>query len=176
MLSLAVVGAFLLVVVTQRVSAETTQLSSEQQQQIKSNCQTIKSTLNQLHVSDALLRVNRGQFYESLATKLMDRFNSRLSSNGIDVVGFTAITNRYRTSLNSFRSDYQSYENQLANAIEIDCVASPQSFHDTVQAAREKRFTVHDDIKSLNQAITDYQNAVNTFADQYKTVTSGGND
>lgn len=150
------------------------ELSTEQVQRIQANCQTIKSTLNQLHVSDALLRVNRGQFYESLAGKLMDRFNSRLGNNGISTTQFVALTSSYRAALNTFRSDYQAYEQQLSRAINIDCTKRAADFHSAVANAREKRSKVHDDVLKLNQYIVDYKIAVDTFAVGYDQATGGG--
>jgi len=148
-------------------------LTSEQKQRIQANCQSIKSTLNQLHVSDALLRVNRGQFYESLAGKLMDRFNGRLAANDIDAKSMVAITGSYRTALNTFRTDYQVYEHQLADALAIDCTKEAQAFHDSVEEARTKRSKVHQDVLRLNEYISDYKLAVNTFAESYGEVSTG---
>jgi hypothetical protein len=59
------------------VSAQS-KLSSTQTKQISDSCLLTKNTLNQLHASDALLRVNRGQIYELMYTKLMSRFNTRI--------------------------------------------------------------------------------------------------
>ncbi|MFZ1301208.1 MAG: hypothetical protein WAQ27_01345, partial [Candidatus Microsaccharimonas sp.] len=95
----------LLGVTTQTVHAQSTALTTEQIEHIRSNCVSIKSTLNQLHVSDALLRVNRGQMYESMANKLMSPFNSRLSNNGLDAKATSLVTTSYRSSLDTFRAD-----------------------------------------------------------------------
>lgn len=148
-------------------------LTEAQTQRIQANCQSIKATLNQLHISDALLRVNRGQFYESLAGKLMDRFNTRLGNNDINTTQFVALTNSYRATLNLFRSDYQAYEQQLSRTIAIDCTKRPAEFHAAVVSAREKRSKVHDAVLKLNQYISDYKTAVDTFAVGYDQATGG---
>ena len=146
-------------------------LSSEQLQRISANCVSIKNTLNQLHASDALLRVNRGQVYEAMSTKLMDRFNSRLTSNDLDAVGTIAVTNGYRTALTTFRTDYQAYERQLSSAIKTDCEQKPAEFHASIEDAREKRGKVHQDILRLHQYIDDYRSAVNDFFINFERVT-----
>jgi hypothetical protein len=151
-------------------------LSDEQSQRIKANCQTIKSTLNQLHVSDALLRVNRGQFYESLAGKLMDRFNSRLEANDFDAKSVTTITASYRVALNTFRTNYQVYEQRLSDAIDVDCTKDPQGFHDAIEDARTKRTAVRDSVTQLNQYVSDYQAAVDAFAESYSQLSSGASE
>jgi len=175
-LRLAVIGSIasvlLGVLFVSTTSAEDA-LTSEQVQRIQANCQSMKSTLNQLHVSDALLRVNRGQFYESVASKLMDRFNSRLSTNGIDILQLTDATTQFRSTLNTFRSMYHDYEKQLSAAIAIDCTKQPEAFHQSVQAARTKRTAVHSEVLKMNQYMTDYKTAVDAFATSYIQATSG---
>src|SRR5690606_19742079 len=120
--------------------------------------------------SDALLRVNRGQIYESLASKLMDRFNDRLGSNSLDNKAMLTVTGSYRTQLNTFRSDYISYEQKLAAALAIDCTNRPAEFHTTVQEARKLRSTVHSDVVKLHQYIDDYRSSVGDFFLNYERV------
>jgi hypothetical protein len=146
------------------VSADNATTTDAQIARIRANCSTVKNTLNQLHANDALLRVNRGQLYESMATKLMSRFNSRATSNNLDVSGLVTITNNYSTALDTFRADYQTYEEQLSSALGIDCNKEPIAFYDAVASARTKRTQVHSDVTTLNQYIDDYSAAFDSFA------------
>jgi hypothetical protein len=148
-----------------------TDLSSDQTTRIQANCLSIKGSLNQLHASDALLRVNRGQIYESVGTKLMNSFNSRLGNNSLDNKGLVSVTNEYQVALTTFRTDYQAYEQQLSVAIKTDCTKDPTSFHNALENARTKRTTVHDDVARLNQYIDDYRSAVNDFMLNFERVT-----
>lgn len=164
---LAIVAILLLAtslvfVSVQSVKAQVT-LSPDQRERIRSNCLTIKNTLNQLKVSDALLRVNRGQMYESMSSKLMDNFNTRISSNSFDNRGLVAVSSGYDTALNKFRSDYQAYERQLATAIRIDCSQDPDAFHFAIENGRALRLAVNADVQRLHQYINDYRAAVNDF-------------
>ncbi len=155
------------------VSAQAQQappLTAEQQQKIMSNCVSIKASLTQLHASDALLRVNRGQLYESMASKLMERFNDRLGGNSLDNRAMTTVTTNYRTQLTAFRIDYIAYEQKLSSAINIDCATKPQEFHNTLQEARTLRSTVHKDVKNLNQHIDDYRSSVGAFLVNYERL------
>lgn len=146
-------------------------LSEEQLQRISVNCLSIKNTLSQLKATDALLRVNRGQIYEAMSTKLMDRFNNRLSSNGLDATGTVAVTNSYRGALDTFRTDYTAYERQLTAATKVDCDKQPAAFHSAIEDARVKREKVHTDVIRLHQYIDDYRSAVNDFMINYERVT-----
>jgi len=146
-------------------------LSDEQKTRIQANCLSIKGSLNQLHASDALLRVNRGQIYELVGTKLMNNFNSRLGNNGLDNKGLVSVASQYQTAMTTFRSDYQVYERQLAAAIKIDCTKDPVGFHIALEAARTKRAVVYTDIKRMNQYIDDYRSAVNDFMLNFERVT-----
>jgi len=146
-------------------------LTDEQLARINANCLTIKGSLNQLHASDALLRVNRGQIYESMGTKLMNNFNGRLGSNGLDNKGLTAVTDSYQTALSTFRADYQTYERQLSVAIRVDCTKDAMGFHDAIEDARIKRAKVHTDVQRLHQYIDDYRLSINDFMLNFERVT-----
>lgn len=146
-------------------------LSDDQLRRIVANCTSAKSTLNQLHASDALLRVNRGQLYESLANRLMNNFNNRLSSNSLDAKGLLLVTTNYKAGLETFRSSYQTYERQLSAALRIDCTKQPADFYVATEDAREKRTKVHENVLKLHQYIDDYRSAVNDFFINYQRVT-----
>ncbi len=165
--SALMVGALLLV--TSR-PATADDLTPEQTQRIKSNCVAIKGSLGQLHASDALLRVNRGQVYESMATRLMDAFNDRLSSNQLDNRAMTTVTTNYRNALATFRTDYIAYEQKLSDAMRIDCATQPNTFHTTVEDARKLRAAVHTDIQKLHRYIDDYRGSVGDFLLNYERV------
>lgn len=151
-------------------SAQADDLTPEQTQRVKANCVSIKSSLSQLHASDALLRVNRGQVYEAMSTKLMDTFNSRLASNSLDNKAMVTVTDNYRKALDTFRSDYIAYEQKLASAIRIDCVSQPNTFHTTVQDARKLRKTVHEDVLKLHRFIDDYRSSVGDFLLNFERI------
>lgn len=143
-------------------------LTDEQRDRIKFNCVQIKNTLNQLKVSDALLRVNRGQHYESISGKLMDRFNTRVSNNGLDSQGLLSVKTSYDNALNTFREHYTAYERQLLTATRIDCTKDPDGFHLAIENARTKRGIVHDDVLKLNALIDDYRATVNDFKTNFQ--------
>ncbi len=151
-------------------SASAEDLTPEQTAKIKQNCVAIKNTLSQLHASDALLRVNRGQVYESVASKLMETFNDRLSSNHLDNRAMVTVTASYRSALTTFRTDYIAYEQKLSEAINTDCSRQPNTFHTKVQEARKLRITVHDDVEKLHHLIDDYRSSVSSFLLNYERM------
>lgn len=151
-------------------SAHAEDLTPDQVAKVKSNCVSIKNSLSQLHATDALLRVNRGQVYESMATKLMDTFNDRLAGNRLDNKAMTTVTTSYRSALNTFRSDYIAYEQKLSEAIRIDCSSQPNTFHTTVQEARTLRSQVHEDVLRLHRLIDDYRTSVSGFLLNYERL------
>lgn len=150
--------------------AQSVPMTSDQIAQIRNNCVTAKNTLNQLHASDALLRVNRGQIFESMSTKLMDRFNSRVANNNYNNDSLISVTDKYGAMLDTFRSDYKAYEEHLSAAINIDCSNQPVAFYDAVATARTLRNQVHADVVKLNQYIDQYQSVVNQFEKEYQSA------
>lgn len=154
---------------TQNTSAE--ELSDEQLSRIRSNCLTIQGSLAQLHASDALLRVNRGQLYESIGTKLMNNFNNRLSNNGLDNKGLVTAADKYRVGQTNFIDSYRLYEQQLADTIKIDCSKEPAKFHEALLLARTSRGLVRENVVKLNLYIDDYRSAVSDFMLNFERVT-----
>ncbi len=150
--------------------AKAEDLTPDQVARVKANCVSIKNSLTQLHASDALLRVNRGQIYESMASKLMDRFNDRLASNRLDNKATVTVAGNYRAALLDFRTDYIAYEQKLSEAMRISCVEQPNTFHVTVLEARVLRNKVHTDVLRLHQLIDDYRTAVTDFQLNFERV------
>lgn len=139
-------------------------------ERIRANCTYAKSALNRVYESDGLLRVNRGQLYESVSTRLMTNLNSRIILNRLDGVELISITNSYERALTDFRTNYQQYEQQLSQAISIDCTKQPVAFYDAVTSARQKRTAVYDSVASLNGQASKYKDAFEKFATQYKAA------
>jgi hypothetical protein len=150
------------------VAAQGNEMTDQQIKLISNNCLSAKNTLNQLHVSDALLRVNMGQMYESMSTKLMDRFNSRVTNNNFNNIDLVSTTKSYGLMLDTFRLDYKTYEEQLSSALAIDCTKQSVAFYDAVSVTRTERDQVHTDVVKLNQYIDQYQSAVNQFEKDYQ--------
>jgi hypothetical protein len=155
------------------VFAQSDSITDQQIELIRTNCVSVKNTLNQLHVSDALLRVNRGQIYESMSTKLMERFNSRVANNNLNNASLVSVTTSYGLMLDTFRSDYITYEEKLSSAIGIDCSKQPVAFYDAISVARTERSQVHADVIKLNQYINQYQSALSQFEKDHQVTSSG---
>jgi hypothetical protein len=140
---------------------------------IRSNCVSAKDSLNRLHTSDALLRVNAGQLYESLGAKLIASFNNRVAINKLDGTHLVNITTNYEQELTSFRQSYIVYERQLAAVIEIDCRKQPVTFYDAVAKVRAKRMAVYNNVTRLQGYIDNYSAEFTEFSANYTAAASG---
>lgn len=136
--------------------------------QIRARCSEVKATLGRVHANDALLRVNRGQLYERLSTKLAAPLNSRIALNRLDGSALLTVTSQYDQHLNDFRTHYQTYEEQLSATMRIDCVNQPAKFYDSLQDARAKRQTVNESSQRLASDIAEYKQAFTEFARSYR--------
>lgn len=149
--------------------AEAPPMSEAHIERIRSNCTDVKATLSQLHASDGLLRVNRGQIYDSISTKLMATFNSRASLNRLDATQLVTVASLYERELAAFRTDYKAYEQQMSDILKIDCTKQPVAFYDAIAQARDKRIKVHQHVVALTKQINDYKAAFDAFEKQYLT-------
>ena len=145
-------------------------------ERIRSNCTTAKTTLDQLHANGGVLRVNRGQLYESILNKLMTPLNSRLTLNQLDSSELVRITAEFYDQLETFRDSYQAYEIQLSGTLDIDCQQQSVAFYDAVQRTRELRKELHADVVVLTESIKAYQAAFEEFKEAYVTENQEANN
>jgi len=143
-------------------------MTEAQIQRIKSNCVEAQSTLYQLHASDALLRVNRGQLYESMSTKLMEPFDSWLTVNSFNASELVSVAADYNDKLTEFRTNYRQYEEAMSKTLDIKCTNQPVAFYDSVGDTREKRSKVHESTLALHKLIGDYKKAFDAFSKDFK--------
>jgi len=138
---------------------------------IRASCVSAQATLMQLHASDALMRVNRGQLFESLSTRLMVPFNSRIAKYTQQNVSLVELASSYDGQLTAFRSNYQQYEEAMSRTLKIDCQNQPVSFYDGVTETRDKRAATHDSVIALQKTIQDYGTQFDIFAKNFQEGT-----
>lgn len=140
-------------------------LTPEALDAIRQRCVTTQSELALLHSNDTLLRVNQGQRYESLMSRLMSPMNSRLVLNRYDAEGFVRITNQYEKKLTTFRSNWVAYEKRLQQTFSSNCRDDPEKFYNDIQTVRSLRKTLRQNVVDLNNSITSYRQALASFSD-----------
>lgn len=156
------------------VFAQSPPMTEAHIERIRANCVEAQSTLTQLHASDALLRVNRGQLYESISTKLMTPFNSRVASAKLDGTTLVALTVTYEQQLNDFRASYKFYEEAMTKTLRLNCTNQPVAFYDSLTDARAKRQQVYLSNQALQKTIEQYKTAFDVF--KQKFLQENGND
>lgn len=145
-------------------------MTNEHIQRIKENCVAATQTLRQIRASDGLLRVNRGQLYDLISTKLMAPMNSRLAINRLDASQLISTTVSFDRTLNDFRANYQAYGEQLSVTIRIDCQKKPVEFYESVKKAREQRAKLNELTKGLAHYITQYDQKFNEFRSSHREI------
>lgn len=146
------------------VGAEEPRMTEAHIERIKANCVEAQTQLSRIHTNDALLRVNRGQLYERLLTKLMSPFNSRVALNNLNGSSLVATTAAYEQQLMEFRANYQQYEEAMSATLRINCINQPVAFYDSVADVRMKRGKVHNSTLQLQQSIHSYNTEFTSFA------------
>lgn len=150
-----------------QVLAQSPPMTEAHIERIRAHCVEAQSTLTQLHASDALLRVNRGQLYESISTKLMNPFNSRVVSNKLDATALTTHTASFEQQLNEFRANYKLYEEAMTKTLKMNCTNQPVAFYDSVADTRAKRQQVYLSNQALQETIEQYKLAFDAFKQKF---------
>lgn len=140
-------------------------LPKSQLDNIRSTCVESQSILRQIRSSDTLLRVNQGQRYEQMASRLMAPMNSRIALNQFDGQDLLSTTSDYGKTLSSFRDKFRSYDKEISKAIGIDCRENPQEYYYAVAEAREDRSDLHETVVELNGLLKQYRKQFESFAD-----------
>lgn len=158
------VGALFLGVAVSQAAYAQSSLSEEHLYRIRQNCVTAQTTLNQLHVSDAGLRNNRGTLYENISTKLMAPLNSRIALSRLEGLKLAATTLEYDRQLAVFRESYRQYEMSMSRTLKVNCTEQPAEFYENVVATREKRAKLHEDNQTLITLLQTYKTEFEVFA------------
>lgn len=153
--------------------AEDFLLTDEHIALIRANCVSVQSALQRIHASDGLMRVNLGQRYETIATRLMAPMNSRIALNRLDNVAMTQTTADFNGVIRQFSANYQQYEQTTLKAIEMNCVDQPVAFYDTITLARSHRAAVHDSVTTLSALLKQYGTQYEAFKTQVLSTNGG---
>lgn len=143
-------------------AAEQTDLTPEKLADIKTSCVSMQVVLQKIQYNDAVNRVNRGQGYESLVARMMIPLNGRAAVNGFSNSAsvLASTTTRYQQALDSFKNDFENYDNALSTALRVKCQEKPTDFYKNLTEARKQRTNLSNDVVNLSQLIEEYRQAV----------------
>ena len=139
-------------------------LTDEQIDQVRSRCVTVQSLLSRLRANDGLRRVNLGQQYETISSRLMAPLNSRIALNKFDGVELVKTTVDFNEQLDVFRERYRNYEQDITAVIDMKCKDQPVSFYDGVMKARIERQLVRDAVDRQNALLAQFNTQFEEFA------------
>ncbi len=162
-LLVAVTGMTVLLAWQVRAAEDLTVLTQTQIDGVSKSCRESKQQLRQLHASDALIRVNIGQEYENISSRLMAPLNSRIALNGLDGVVLSQTTVSYNEDLLDFKSAYQVYSEGVVSALDIDCQEDPVEYYARIENARRLRAKLAETITRLNRNLTQYEMQFEAF-------------
>lgn len=139
-------------------------LTESQIKSIENRCLASKVALNKLHTTDALLRVNLGQKYENISSRLMAPLNSRIALNSYDSVELVQTTVDFNQALSVFRDQYRTYELSVDRAIDVDCQQDPVEYYGAIRLLRQNRADLHAATREVNRLTSQYLDKFDSFA------------
>lgn len=160
-------AAGLVGILSMQAFAQSTPMTEAHIERIRANCIEAQSTLTQLHKSDVGLRVNRGQLYESILTKLMNPLNARVVAGKLDGAALTTLTASYEQQFGEFRANYTAYDDAMVKLLRINCTNQPVAFYDSVADARAKRQQVYVSNQALQKTIEQYKGVFDAFKQRF---------
>jgi hypothetical protein len=130
-------------------------LSDAQLQQVRQTCREAQVNLHSLQQRDTVLRINRGRLYDQVS-KQTGAFVARLGVNKVNAPEVKQIDSDIRNQVQYFKSDYNSYANDLDAALAANCTDKPQDFYDSLQRAVSGRRAVGADVDTIKQGMASY--------------------
>ena len=136
------------------------------------NCSSVRVAIKNIHTNDALTRVNVGQRYNSISTKLMARLNGRLAINKLDSSKLVNITNEFESTRLKFNSNYNDYDTAMTDLQRVKCSNNVADYYQKLTVAREARNKLSEDVKILDELLVRYKEEVQVI----KNSLSGGSN
>lgn len=142
--------------------AQTDTLTPEKQTIITQNCILSQTALQHIQYNDTATRVNRGQGYETILSRLMTPLNTRTTSGGYNDSATTLIdiTKRYQQVLDSFKNHYSDYDNAISSSLKVKCKDNQAKFYGYLEEARRQRQTIAGDVDNLSSLVNEYRAGV----------------
>lgn len=156
-----------LLVAPQVVLAQTADITSDAElvKTLRRNCSAVRVAIKNIHTNDALTRVNVGQRYNSISTKLMARLNGRLAVNKLDSSRLVNITNDFESTRLRFNSNYNDYDTAMTELDHTNCTDDVARYYQKLVTAREARNRLTEDVKTLNELLVKYRAEVQVVRD-----------
>ena len=149
-------SAFLCLVASPMVRAESVPLTEQHIEAIKVGCADALQGILRVERTEAATRVNRGREYESLL-RLIAAFNSRVVLNKQEAPALTSTAARLQSKFTDFRTHYLDYADKTDATLEINCKVAPVTFYDNLTATREARALVAADVSEMESLLDEYQ-------------------
>lgn len=145
-------------------------LSDGQIALVRQNCTMAQAGLERILANDGLLRVNLGQQFESISSRLMTPMNGRIALNKLDGIDLAKTTVDYNKELDTFRKQYQEYKEAIEESVQMNCADKPVGFYDQVALARKKRAQVRESVVKLQGYVKQYGDQFTAFAAKLQTA------
>jgi len=147
--------------------AQSDTLSDEMLDTIRARCSNSQFALQQIEKRDAVSRINRGRAYDQMLRQL-SAFNSRFAYNKISSPDLIQYTTELQDAINSFRSSYDKYDTDIANALKVNCKEKPSEYYAVIVKAREDRNTVGAQVSKIEELIGKYREAIVKYGEGLK--------
>ncbi len=167
-ITLGFVAVFMLVFsAAGAVVAQSDPLSEEMLDTIRARCSNSQFALQQIEKRDAVSRINRGRAYDQMLRQL-SAFNSRFAYNKISSPDLIQYTTELQDAVNAFRSSYDRYDTDIANALKINCKDKPSEYYAVIVKSREDRNTVGAQVSKIEGLVTKYREAIVKYEEGLK--------
>lgn len=134
-------------------------LGDDKLETIRTRCSNSQFALQQIEKRDAVSRINRGRDYDQMLRQI-SAFNSRFAYNKINMPDLVQTSSDLQNAVNDFRASYDTYDNDIASALKVNCKQDPSQYYGYIVQARTDRAVIGEKVKLINELTAKYRAAI----------------
>lgn len=139
-------------------TSQVASLTDDQVEYVRNNCADTQTALRTLYATDAVARVNMGQQYEAISSKLMAPMNDRVVSNKLNGTELVKTTAAFDKELDNFRKNiYSPYKDKLTEIFSMKCYDQPIEFYDRLTYILDLRTQLRTSVDKLEVLLAQYK-------------------
>lgn len=137
----------------ERKAARQERLTTAQTNRITARCKASQTILG--NYSRQVQQ--RGERRTQIHDRVVDRLNNAVAKVGdqADTQALQASITELKAKVDAFNTNLISYQQTISDLVEVDCVADPEAFQDSLVTAREERRTIVEEAKAVRAYIRD---------------------
>ena len=131
-----------------------TQLKASEKARLKTKCKASQGLLSSVRGRIKGIETSRGEVYKNIINRLT-KLSEKLENKGVDTTELDAKIAELQTKMDTFNTDLTAYKQAVSDLADMDCMADPDGFKASLEAARTAQEKVNQDAKAVRSYLNE---------------------